>query len=72
MATTQRYAQIKEFSEYKKDTKTGAVVFDNKTQYNQFVAKKEKERTMLARLDRLENTLDVILTQLEKINARSD
>lgn len=69
---TQRYAPIKEFSEYKKDTKTGAVVFDNKTQYNHFVAKKEKEKTMSARLERLENTIDIILTQLEKINARND
>lgn len=72
MSFQQRYAPVKDFSDYKKDTKTGAVIFDNKTQYSQFVNKKEKEKTMLARLDRLESTLDVILKQLEKINERND
>lgn len=65
MSGTTRYAKVQNVDGYKRDLKTNAIVSDNTSAYDQFVAKKEKERSFSARLDNLEKSLDKILEKLD-------
>lgn len=61
----QRYAKVQNVDGYKRDLRTNAIISDNTSAYNQFVAKKEKEKSFAARLDNVERTLDKILEKLD-------
>jgi len=64
-----RYAPVENHSGYDRDLYSNAIVSNDRTGYNAFVAKKKEKQDMRDRLDRVESTLDQILTKLEKVDS---
>jgi hypothetical protein len=60
-----RYARVQNQEGYSRDLKTNAIVSDNRSGYQEFVAKKQRDKSFADRLDNLEKTLDKILEKLD-------
>jgi len=65
MTTDSRYAKVQNHEGYSRDLKTNAIVSDNRAAYQEFVAKKQRDKSFADRLDNLEKTLDKILEKLD-------
>jgi len=63
-----KYVPVENHSGYSRDVRSRAIVSDNTSGYEAFVAKREKEKSFSNRLERVESTLDKILERLEKVS----
>jgi len=64
----QRYVPVENYSGYSRDTRSSAIISNDRAGYETFVAKKKENQDMRDRLDRVESTLDQILVKLEKVD----
>jgi len=65
---SKKYVPVENHSGYSRDARSKAIVSDNTSGYEAFVAKREKEKSFSNRLERVESTLDKILEKLEKVS----
>jgi len=63
-----KYIPVENHSGYARDARSKAIVSDNISGYEAFVAKREKEKSFSNRLERVESTLDKILEKLDKVS----
>jgi len=67
-ARNKKYATVENHNGYLRDLNSKAIVSNDRTGYDVFVAKKKEKQDMRDRLDRVESTLDQILAKLEKVD----
>jgi hypothetical protein len=67
-ARNKKYATVENHNGYLRDLNSNAIVSNDRTGYDVFVAKKKEKQDMRDRLDRVESTLDQILAKLEKVD----
>ena len=63
----QRYEKIENNDNYRRDTTSGAIVSVDRSEYDNFVKKQNKEKSFDRRLDNVEKSLDMILQTLESM-----
>jgi len=63
----QRYEKIENNDNYRRDTTSGAIVSVDRSEYDNFVKKRNKEKSFDRRLDNVEKSLDMILQTLESM-----
>lgn len=64
----QRYAPVENYSGYSRDTRSSAIVSDDRAGYEAFIEKKREKREMKDRLAQVESTLDQILNKLNNLD----
>jgi len=62
-----RYEKIENNDNYRRDTTSGAIVSVDRSEYDNFVKKRNKEKSFDRRLDNVEKSLDMILQTLESM-----
>lgn len=67
MASKPKYLQVENHAGYARDTRTNAIVSDDRTSYESFVAKKRERREFKDRLSQVESTLEQILDKIENL-----
>lgn len=68
MSTNKQYAKVENHPGYARDLDSTAIISNNNSAYNAFVADKQKKKEYEYRLDRLERSLDMILEKIDSIS----
>jgi len=63
----QRYVPVENYSGYSRDTRSSAIISDDRVGYEAFIEKKREKREMRDRLAQVETTLDRIINKLDSL-----